>query len=356
MLHGADLYALRVGTLRLPFTYPPAAALLFAPFAWLAQRPEQAVWAVCSILALWYVIQLSLRRYGAPSPRPQPPGRVGRFRAGCPLQSGGGRHGLGQINVFLALLILADFCWVFPRLPRGVADRDRGRAQADARVPDRVPARRAPLPRRGGGRVDLRASCRSSRRRSPRARRCTTGSGDTSPTPTAQVTFPTSAISPLNGLLVRLLGQRRATRDPLWIVAATGYGDLRVVARASRACGTAVARRSVGHVGDALGLARELGAPLDHRAAVAAGRLPVRVRDFRADPSVAVVRHVRARRPCCCSASCGGFRSPTSVCTTRVRVHFVVGSSQVLLLVALVAALAVFVLRGARSRPLSLPA
>ena len=40
MLHGADLYALRVGTLRLPFTYPPAAALLFAPFAWLAIRPE----------------------------------------------------------------------------------------------------------------------------------------------------------------------------------------------------------------------------------------------------------------------------------------------------------------------------
>ena len=37
-------------------------------------------------------------------------------------------------------------------------------------------------------------------------------------------------------------------------------------------------------------------------------------------------------------------------------VHFLVGSSQVLLLVALVAALAVYVLRGARSRPLSVPA
>jgi hypothetical protein len=36
--------------------------------------------------------------------------------------------------------------------------------------------------------------------------------------------------------------------------------------------------------------------------------------------------------------------------------HFLVGSSQVLLLVALVAAVAVFVLRGARARPLSLPA
>ena len=120
MLHGADLYALRVGTLRLPFTYPPAAALLFAPFAWLAQRPEQAVWAVCSILALWYVIQLSLRRYGPP-------------RLGHSLLVGLGvfvlvAHSnpvvvgmeLGQINVFLALLILADFCWVFPRLPRGV--------------------------------------------------------------------------------------------------------------------------------------------------------------------------------------------------------------------------------------------
>ena len=37
-------------------------------------------------------------------------------------------------------------------------------------------------------------------------------------------------------------------------------------------------------------------------------------------------------------------------------IHFLVGSSQVLLLVVLVAALAVYVLRGARSRPLSVPA
>src|SRR5262249_5241658 len=66
MLHGANLYALRVGALRLPFTYPPAAALLFAPFAWFSKRAEQAFWAVCSLVALWHVIRLSLRRYGRP--------------------------------------------------------------------------------------------------------------------------------------------------------------------------------------------------------------------------------------------------------------------------------------------------
>src|SRR4029077_13645506 len=120
MLHGADLYALRVGTLRLPFTYPPAAALLFAPFAWLAQRPEQAGWAVCSILALWYVIQLSLRRYEPPRLGHGVLVGLGVFvlvAHSNPVVVG---MELGQINIFLALLILADFCWVFPRLPRGL--------------------------------------------------------------------------------------------------------------------------------------------------------------------------------------------------------------------------------------------
>ena len=147
MLHGADLYALRVGTLRLPFTYPPAAALLFAPFAWLAQRPEQVVWAVCSILALWYVIQLSLRRYAPPRLGHGALVGLGVFvlvAHSNPVVVG---MELGQINILLALLVLADFCGVARHASARVADRDRGGPQADARIPDRVPARRPPLPR-----------------------------------------------------------------------------------------------------------------------------------------------------------------------------------------------------------------
>jgi alpha-1,2-mannosyltransferase len=120
MLHSADLYALRVGTLRLPFTYPPAAALLFAPFAWLAMRPEQAVWAVCSLLALWYVIRLSLGRYAPPRLSDSVVVGLGVFvlvAHSNPLRVG---MELGQINIFLALLILADFCGIFRPVPRGV--------------------------------------------------------------------------------------------------------------------------------------------------------------------------------------------------------------------------------------------
>ena len=63
LARGADVYAIHVGALRLPFTYPPAAAVLFAPLAAFDMRSAQAVWAVGSIIALWYVVRLTLRRY-----------------------------------------------------------------------------------------------------------------------------------------------------------------------------------------------------------------------------------------------------------------------------------------------------
>ena len=119
VLHGADLYAVRVGSLRLPFTYPPAAALLFAPFAGIAIRPEQALWAAGSLVALWYVIRLSLRRYAPPRISNETLVALGVFvlvAQSNPLRVG---MGLGQINVFIALLVLADFCGVAPSLPRG---------------------------------------------------------------------------------------------------------------------------------------------------------------------------------------------------------------------------------------------
>ena len=119
LLHGADLYGLRVGALHLPFTYPPAAAVLFAPFASLAVRPEQAFWTVCSLVALWYVIRLSLRRYATSRVGNSALIALGVFALVAhsnPLRVGMSQ---GQINVFIALLVLLDFSGVFPRLPRG---------------------------------------------------------------------------------------------------------------------------------------------------------------------------------------------------------------------------------------------
>ena len=82
-------------------------------------RPEQGIWAVCSLIALWYVIRLSLHRFAPPRIADSVLVVLGVFvlvAHSNPLRVG---MSLGQINVFLALLIVADFCGVFRRLPRG---------------------------------------------------------------------------------------------------------------------------------------------------------------------------------------------------------------------------------------------
>ena len=119
LARGADVYAIHVGALRLPFTYPPAAAVLFAPLAAFDMRQAQAVWAVGSIIALWYVVRLSLRRYATSAVGGSLLATAAVFVVVA--HSNPVRVGMwqGQINVFLLLLILADFCGCFRSLPRG---------------------------------------------------------------------------------------------------------------------------------------------------------------------------------------------------------------------------------------------
>jgi len=120
ILHGSDLYALRVPPVGLPFTYPPASALLFAPLALIPVRAGQVAWMAASLLGLCVFVRLALRRFA-----------VGRATTSVSVflvvlllvsRSDPVRVNLnfGQINVLIGLLVVADLGGGLPRVPRGV--------------------------------------------------------------------------------------------------------------------------------------------------------------------------------------------------------------------------------------------
>jgi alpha-1,2-mannosyltransferase len=120
VLNGRDLYALRVPPIGLPFTYPPASAVLFAPLAWLPVRAGQVMWAAASLLGLYVFLRLTLLRYAtgraATSALLLPAVFILVARAD-PLRV---NLLLGQVNVLIALLVVVDLCGVLSRVPRGV--------------------------------------------------------------------------------------------------------------------------------------------------------------------------------------------------------------------------------------------
>ncbi|MGH3205189.1 MAG: glycosyltransferase family 87 protein [Streptosporangiaceae bacterium] len=107
-LHGHSPYAVNdLGYLRLSFTYPPAAALLLAPLAFLPAQLAWAVMASASVLALALAIRVSVAR--AP---------YWRFPAGWSALVLTGAMlcllpvwrtvGLGQVNIFLMAMVTVD--------------------------------------------------------------------------------------------------------------------------------------------------------------------------------------------------------------------------------------------------------
>jgi alpha-1,2-mannosyltransferase len=110
-LQGGDLYgplpATRVGV-ALPFTYPPIAAVLFAPLAWLPLPAASAVVAVASVGALYAVVWLACRELSELSGAD-----LAWFSAAATAVSLGlgpvrETFGYGQINLFLMLLVVVD--------------------------------------------------------------------------------------------------------------------------------------------------------------------------------------------------------------------------------------------------------
>jgi alpha-1,2-mannosyltransferase len=120
ILTGRDLYTLRVLPVGLPFTYPPASAVFFTLLALIPVRVGQVVWMTGSLVGLGVFVRLTMRRYA-----------TGVAVTGTTVflvvlilvaRSDPVRVNLnfGQINVLIGLLLVADLCDVWPRLPRGV--------------------------------------------------------------------------------------------------------------------------------------------------------------------------------------------------------------------------------------------
>jgi alpha-1,2-mannosyltransferase len=120
ILNGRDLYSLRVPPVGLPFTYPPLSAVVFAPLAWLRVRAGQVVWMAASLIGLFAFVRLTLLRYGTGLAATSTSVLLAVFivvAASDPLRV---NFSLGQINVLIGLLVLADLADVLARVPRGV--------------------------------------------------------------------------------------------------------------------------------------------------------------------------------------------------------------------------------------------
>ncbi|MFW0185386.1 glycosyltransferase family 87 protein [Rothia sp. CCM 9418] len=111
----------------LPFTYPPFAALLFLPFAFLPQKVGIFLMMILAYAVAWWVATLIynyVQKRGRTLPLQHRLGRYGTIAllAAIILLSGPWRRGLGlvQINPLIMLLVLWDFIRPATRIPRGL--------------------------------------------------------------------------------------------------------------------------------------------------------------------------------------------------------------------------------------------
>ncbi len=93
----------------LPFTYPPFAALVFAPLTVLPERAAQVLWSLVNVVALFALVWLSLR---AARPAWERDRRIAwslvLMTPALWIEPVHLTMGFGQINIVLAALVLAD--------------------------------------------------------------------------------------------------------------------------------------------------------------------------------------------------------------------------------------------------------
>lgn len=125
-LYVIDLHRIS-DTFSLPFTYPPFAALLFVPIAFIPHKLGVALMIVLSTAVSWWVSALIydyVNNRGYKVPFQDKLGRTGTIAviAALILLCGPWRRGLAltQINPLIMLLVLADFVRPATRVPRGV--------------------------------------------------------------------------------------------------------------------------------------------------------------------------------------------------------------------------------------------
>ncbi len=117
---GHDLYALHVPPVGLPFTYPPASALLFVLLALAPVHAGQIAWMAASLLGLGLFVAMTMRRYASGIAATS--SSIGLVVLAIVALSDPVRVNLdfGQINVLIGVLVVADLSVVWPSLPRGV--------------------------------------------------------------------------------------------------------------------------------------------------------------------------------------------------------------------------------------------
>ncbi len=111
VLHGLPLYGPTAPGSKLPFTYAPFAAVVFAPLAWLPASLTAAVGALTNLASAGLVIAGSMTVLGYRRDR-----RLALFTVlailGCYLlQPLSQTFWLGQINLILMAVVLADLLW-----------------------------------------------------------------------------------------------------------------------------------------------------------------------------------------------------------------------------------------------------
>ena len=125
-----DLYSPTLndhGVIKPPFTYPPFAAMLFLPFAFLPLEVGKVIMVVGSAVVAWWIstiIYNYVNARGRELPLQQYFGRAGTIAVLTILVVSAGPWqrtlDLIQINPFITALILADFVRPATRVPRGV--------------------------------------------------------------------------------------------------------------------------------------------------------------------------------------------------------------------------------------------
>ncbi len=106
---GTDLYGFAVTAWKLPATYPPFAALLFVPVAWLSLGAAKAVFLAGNVVLLVLLVHLSLRFTAVPGGREvRLPLLLTATAAGLWLEPVFQTALFGQINLLLACAVLWD--------------------------------------------------------------------------------------------------------------------------------------------------------------------------------------------------------------------------------------------------------
>lgn len=115
---GQDLYSPDFPTRSgFRFIYPPFAAVLFYVLTWAGPVTLQIIWTIATVAAVWAMLWMVSVRLRIPNSKITAFALLGLALLLDPLLS---NIGFGQINVFLALLIVADVLGFLPKQLRGL--------------------------------------------------------------------------------------------------------------------------------------------------------------------------------------------------------------------------------------------